>query len=337
MSWRLQLPEACNSANGCLVTNPIRLIIWTLAGLIAAMTVLAFADRLDLGGRPGWVFDLLSHWPRHLALAGLIVTALAFWRRAHAAGVTALAAAAINIALLIGVGGHASPQPAPEGARLIRIVSANVHGSMDALEKLADLSRDYGADIVAAYEVPDALTPADMARLFPALPTHILPSKRDNGWPLIRRSALAARDMLVGATMMFDGSHGVIIKGSLDDVQIVATHPPSPRHPGLMHDRDQQLAAAGAGIDTTRPFIIAGDFNSTPWGRAYNAVPGVRAGDPRFEGTFPAFLGPLGLPIDHIRFGGLVLTDYRVGPDIGSDHLPLFATFAHPSTKLPQN
>ena len=28
--------------------------------------------------------------------------------------------------------------------------------------------------------------------------------------------------------------------------------------------------------------------------------------------------------------GGLVLTDYRAGPDIGSDHLPLFATFALP-------
>jgi endonuclease/exonuclease/phosphatase (EEP) superfamily protein YafD len=104
-----------------------------------------------------------------------------------------------------------------------------------------------------------------------------------------------------------------------------------------MRDRDQQLAAAGASIDQTRPFIIAGDFNSTPWGRAYASVHGVRAGDPRFQGTFPAVLGPLGLPIDHIRFGGLTLTDYRVGPDIGSDHLPLFATFALPSGALPQN
>ena len=38
------------------------------------------------------------------------------------------------------------------------------------------------------------------------------------------------------------------------------------------------------------------------------------------------------MPIDHVTFGGgLVLIEHRVGPDIGSDHLPVFATFALPS------
>ncbi len=312
--------------------NPTHIILWALAALIAAMTVLAFADHLDLGGRPGWVFDLLSHWPRHLAFAGLVIGAVAVWRRAHRAGVTALAATAINIALLIGAGGFATPQPAPEGARIIRVVSANVHGSMEALARVASLARDYDADLVAVYEAPDALTTEDVGGLFPGLPVNVLPSQRANGWPLIRRSLVAARGAGVGGVAMFEGSHGVLIHGVLGPVQFVTTHPPSPGDPGLMRDRDQQLAAAGAYVDASRPFIIAGDFNSTPWGRAYNAVPGTRAGDPRLEGTFPALLGPLGLPIDHIRFGGLILTDYRVGPDIGSDHLPLFATFALPQT-----
>lgn len=310
--------------------DPIRLTLSILSGLIAAITALAFGDRLGLGGVAGWIFDLLSHWPRHFALAGIIVGAIAIWRRVRAAGVTALAAGAINLALLIGVGGFATPQPTPESASLLRIASANVHRSLLALERFVQLARDYDADIVAAYEVPDDLTLADMARLFPDLPTHILPSERANGWPLIRRSMLAARDIRVGATLMFDGSHGVIISGSFNTVQIVTTHPPSPGDPGLKRDRDQQLVAAGVSIDISQPFIIAGDFNSTPWGRAYATVPGTRAGDPRFEGTFPGLLGTLALPIDHIKFGGLTLTDYRVGPDIGSDHSPLFATFALP-------
>jgi endonuclease/exonuclease/phosphatase (EEP) superfamily protein YafD len=78
--------------------------------------------------------------------------------------------------------------------------------------------------------------------------------------------------------------------------------------------------------------VIMGDFNSTPWGRAYSFVPGLRAGDSRFEGTFPAGAGWFGLPIDHIKFGGgLVLTDFRLGESVGSDHLPLLATFALPA------
>jgi endonuclease/exonuclease/phosphatase (EEP) superfamily protein YafD len=314
------------------VRDPVRIIIiWTLAALVAGLTVLSFGDRLGLDGRPGWVFDLLSHWPRHLALAGLVVAGIAFWRRAHAAGVTALVAASINLALLIGVGGFASPQPAPDDARLIRIVSANVHGSMEALVRIASLSRDYDADLVAIYEAPDSLTTNDVGGLFPGLPVNVLPSQRANGWPLIRRSFVAARGAGVGGVAMFEGSHGVLIHGVLGPVQFVTTHPPSPGDPGLMQDRNQQLRAAAGFVHTSRPFIIAGDFNSTPWGRAYAFVPGARAGDPRFEGTFPAILGPFGLPIDHIRFGGgLVLTDYRAGPDIGSDHLPLFATFALP-------
>jgi endonuclease/exonuclease/phosphatase (EEP) superfamily protein YafD len=302
-----------------------------LAALVAGLTMLSFGDRLGLDGRPGWVFDLLSHWPRHLALAALVIAAIAFWRRAHRSGVTALAAASINIALLIGLGGFATPQPASEGARIIRVVSANVHGSLEALARVASLSREYDADLVAIYEAPDALTTTDAGGMFPGLPVIVLPSQRANGWPLIRRSLVAARGAGVGGVAMFEGSHGVLIHGVLGPVQFVATHPPSPGDPGLMHDRDQQLRAAGAYVDASRPFIVAGDFNSTPWGRAYASVPGTRAGDPRFEGTFPALLGPFGLPIDHIRFGGgLVLTDYRAGPDIGSDHLPLFATFALP-------
>lgn len=114
-------------------------------------------------------------------------------------------------------------------------------------------------------------------------------------------------------------------------VHVVTTHPPSPSRPGMLADRNRQLADTDVDFSPKGPFIVAGDFNTTPWGRAYASVPGVRAGDPRLEGTFPGFAGLLGLPIDHIKFGGgLILKDYRVGPDIGSDHLLLFATFALP-------
>jgi endonuclease/exonuclease/phosphatase (EEP) superfamily protein YafD len=311
------------------VRDPVRIILWALALLAAGLTALGLGDRLGLDGRMGWVLDLLSHWPKHVFLLALVVAALAGWRRANGAAGIAAAAAAVNLALVLGVGGFALPQAALAEARQIRVVSANVHGSMTALEKLATQAKAYGADVVSAYEVPDELTVEDVARLFPDMPHRALPSVGLQELKLIRRSMLAVRDAADISFTAFPSSHGVVVRAQVGDVQLLTTHPPSPGDPGLKGDRDAQLRRLGERLDTSRPFIIMGDFNSTPWGRAYGAVPGTRAGDPRFDGTFPAFAGWFGLPIDHVKFGGgLVLTEYHAGENIGSDHLPLFATFA---------
>ena len=311
--------------------DPVRIILWALTALAAGLTVLSLGDRLGLGGRVGWALDLLSHWPKHLFLLSLVAAGLAGWRRFIATAGVASTAAAINLALVLGVSGYALPQPAPQDARRIRVVSANVHGSWETLEKLAALARDYDADLVSAYEVPDDLTDQHLTKLFPDLPHREIPSVGLRDLKLIRRSMLAARDAGQIVVTAYPSSHGAIMRTQAGDVQIVTTHPPSPGDPGLKDDRDRQLADIGDGLDVERPFVIVGDFNSTPWGRAYATVPGARAGDPRFDGTFPAGAGWFGLPIDHIKFGGgLILADYRMGENIGSDHLPLFATFALP-------
>lgn len=311
--------------------DPVRIMIWTLAGLLAAITVLAFGDRLSFAWRAGWVFDLLAHWPRQLFIVGLIIGGVAIWRRMRLAAGLALVSAAINAVLVLSFNDYAQPQAAPTDARPLRVVSANVHRSMAVLENLAALARDYDADVVAVYETPEELDPETLAALFPDLPGRTLPTLGFHQQRLTNRSALAARNAEAIDETVYEGSNGVVIRARIAGVAFVTTHPPSPGGPALKFDRDRQLADLDSGLDTTQPFIIAGDFNSTPWGRAYASAPGTRAGDPRFDGTFPAFAGPLGLPIDHIRFGGgLTLTDYRVGPAIGSDHLPLFATFALP-------
>ncbi|MEQ1780233.1 MAG: endonuclease/exonuclease/phosphatase family protein [Hyphomonadaceae bacterium] len=308
-----------------------KLVFWIGALAIAGVTALGLADRLQMDGAIGWAFDLLSHWPRHLFVVGMLIGALAAWRRAMAPAGILLGAAVVNLAILVGGGEFAQPQPAPPGASMIRVVSANVHGSMEAFQTLVAEAKDYGADIVSVYEAPDELEDADIAGLFPAMARRSLPSVRLEGWPLKRRSMLVADGEGEILVTRFLESNGVIIRAQKNGVQIVTTHPPSPGGPDEKWDRDRQLASIGEGLDTSLPFIIMGDFNTTPWGHAYASAPGTRAGDPRFEGTFPSFAGVLGLPIDHVRFGGgLVLTNYHVGQNIGSDHLPLFATFALP-------
>lgn len=311
-------------------------IVWTLAVGLLGVTALGLLSHTWTEGRIGWALDLMSHWPKHLAVAGLIVGAVAGVRRMRlAAGVAALVVA-WNGALVIGLGGFATPQVAPTGAADIRVVSANVHGSTAAVDQVTRLAHEYGADVVALYEVPASLTVTEVRAKLSGLANISLPIETTDGYLLFRRSMLATNGTAAIDVATFADSNGVIIRTNVDSVRVVTTHPPSPGTPHLRWDRDRQLAQLDDGLDQERPFIIMGDFNSTPWGEAYRRAPGTRAGDPRFEGTFPAFLGPLGLPIDHIRFGGgLVLTDYRTGPDVGSDHLPLFATFALPGDDKP--
>ncbi len=57
--------------------DPIRILLWAGALAIAGATVLGLADRLMVDGWVGWVMDLLSHWPKHLFLAGIVIGALA--------------------------------------------------------------------------------------------------------------------------------------------------------------------------------------------------------------------------------------------------------------------
>jgi endonuclease/exonuclease/phosphatase (EEP) superfamily protein YafD len=75
--------------------------------------------------------------------------------------------------------------------------------------------------------------------------------------------------------------------------------------------------------------VLMGDFNSTPWGSLQS---GFRAGTGfdnrgRLAFTWPSWAPAIfRLPIDQIfAQGAVVVRDYRAGPAVGSDHLPVLA------------
>jgi endonuclease/exonuclease/phosphatase (EEP) superfamily protein YafD len=118
--------------------------------------------------------------------------------------------------------------------------------------------------------------------------------------------------------------------------QVLGLHLSRPK-PGatLRPDLDEAIAAA----QKLGPMdIVAGDFNATPWGAALRRfdtnVPVAR--HTRWLPTWPATLESWDLeglvpvaPIDHIYAGeSWRLIDIKRGPDIGSDHYPVLATFS---------
>jgi len=108
-------------------------------------------------------------------------------------------------------------------------------------------------------------------------------------------------------------------------------------------ERDAEFAAIAKKYadDKSDVLVILGDFNATFYCPALKQLTEAlglhNAREGRgMRGTFPAnFKLPfLRIPIDNLLYrGDAVVTDYRLGPDIGSDHLPSLITLSLPEAK----
>ncbi len=116
-------------------------------------------------------------------------------------------------------------------------------------------------------------------------------------------------------------------------VTLVSTHPMPPMTTANYEARNVQLASiAGLVSDVEGPVVLVGDLNTTMWGENYRrlvASTGLRNVREGFGvlPSWPTFLPFAMIPIDQCLVSdGLLASDVRLGPDIGSDHLPLIAT-----------
>lgn len=116
-----------------------------------------------------------------------------------------------------------------------------------------------------------------------------------------------------------------------DSIQVLGVHTWSPYPPRRALARDRQLADLTAWVEQqARPVCVVGDLNITPWAPAFQKL--LRAGlvDSRASGfgnsaSWPAWLGPFGIPIDHaLCHGECNIQSRRLGPMVwGSDHRPV--------------
>ncbi len=102
-------------------------------------------------------------------------------------------------------------------------------------------------------------------------------------WGFATRVAVLSRLPLLGAEIIAPlGRHDrPFLRFAVEiepgrQLHILAVHPDAPATPGMLHDRNALIARLS---DLARaPFLIAGDFNATPWCPAFRAFPASGSG-----------------------------------------------------------
>jgi endonuclease/exonuclease/phosphatase (EEP) superfamily protein YafD len=297
------------------------------AGGLAAATLAGFM------GHWHWLLDLASHYRWYWLLAAVVWFAAITRRRSRLAAACLLIAAVGNAVPLLPYWLPATGD-APAGDRLA-IVSLNLEVGNPRHDLGLAFLKECDADVVVLVEVDEAWAEA-VASLTDRYPHRVVRPRSDSfGIAVLSRLPLEA----VRVEPLADGPPVVIAvlprgeRGCL----LVAAHPPAPLSASWSALRDAQLAAIGdlAAVEP-RPVIVAGDLNVTPWSHGFRQVTGPRglrdsARGRGVQGSWNAHLWVPRIPIDHVLVSeGVAVVSRRLGPAIGSDHLPVVAALLVP-------
>jgi endonuclease/exonuclease/phosphatase (EEP) superfamily protein YafD len=292
-----------------------------VAGLsFSALGLLSLAPMVWRDEPPWWV-DLLAPFAFHGLIALVAATALwswVGWRRVS--GVTAVLMVIAVVRLYPAC--LARPVEPPPSAPRLTVLHLNVNTANGQLDVLKQLILDSGADVVSVVELSFAAEKA-LATLPP--PWHPLltrPSRDNFGIGMYARiPAVSARPRQLD--VVFPAIEAVLPLGDRE-VVVTAVHVMPPIDAEASEaNRRQLVEVAGWMKAEPRPRILVGDFNATPWSWSLRALAdtGVTRAGGGYRSTWPAPLGPLGIPIDHAFVSAeLTTTELDVLAIHDSDH-----------------
>lgn len=118
-------------------------------------------------------------------------------------------------------------------------------------------------------------------------------------------------------------------------VTVVLTHPLPPITAQDFRLRNQQLHILALAIkDFQGSLVVLGDLNTTPWSyyfQRFRSTAGLVDSRQGFglQPSWPSYFPLIRIPIDHALVSpDLTVLDRQIGPDIRSDHLPVFLELA---------
>jgi endonuclease/exonuclease/phosphatase (EEP) superfamily protein YafD len=293
---------------------------WLAAGL-------ALASAGAMLARLGWPFELLSHFRSQYAAAAIVIATLS---AATSDWITGAVSLGIGLWAMLGLVTRKFEQvdTTPRSSPGLTIAWANVWKKPEALERTVAWASGHGAAVILFGEFPPQ---RDIAEGFADDYPHRLATAVNDGLGFSTRVAVLSRLPLLNTEVMAPvGRHDrPFLRLAVEiapgrQVNILAIHPDAPATPGMLRDRDALIMRLGDLVQA--PFLIAGDFNATPWCPVFRLIPGRRIGAAARRPTWLTGIPLLGLPIDHISVSpGVRASRYAVAPFLGSDHRAILA------------
>lgn len=311
--------------------------------LVVASAGCLVASALGSLGRWHWYADLFTHFRPQLLAASIIMVVLSCIARVRAFRVLSGLALVINASELssywVASKGAAIRQSGtlPDSPRL-RIATINVLRRNQRYDALIHLLRERRPDVVVLQEMDGDWEQA-MRPLKDCYPHQYCVWSKESAFGLgvLSRSPWReARLIELGGT---PGSRGLLVVldflgRRVEVLNVHAPHPTSREKVELVrqfHDALCRWSAANREVGT--PSLVTGDFNLTPWSFLYRRlVRGLGMSDSIRGRIFEATRNvsyPNRLLIDH-AFASCEwhMLDRQIGPDIGSDHRPVFLEWA---------
>lgn len=279
-------------------------------------------------GPYAWPLDLFTHFRVQYALLFLVVAIAMFALRSPLLGaVSAVGAvlAAIPIVSYMGV----PTARAAAGSASFRVVTFNTWFRNHDYAEIGRFLEKTQPDVIVLEELSRdaALRLGGHLHSYPY--SHNDPQRHGAvvfaRWPIVSAESLTMSDGPARAARVTLDWHGT-------QVTVLGVHLHWPLGPTNSRRRNAELdTIASFAAARTEPLIVAGDFNITPWSRHFRTAlqrSGLNdsAAGHGLAPSWPSQFPPLGIRIDHCWVSRhWRSTDVRLGPSLGSDHLPLIA------------
>ena len=319
----------------------LRIRLWDL--LTACGAILSTATVLGFLGSFWWFLDLFSHFRVQYLLGLLAVVLLLLFRHRYKAPAFFGAVAIVNFCTIAPLYFGKEAQPT-EASRSYRGLLMNVNTESGVPAKVAQVIRQFDADLVALEEVNDHWLSALSVPLRAYPYSKAMPRADNFGIALFSKYPIVQSEIRqVGEVDI----PSVIAELELPDgpLTVIATHPLPPGGAEYSRLRNDQLSRLPGIVKQVRsPVLLLGDLNATPWCSHFRRLlsqSGLRDSSQGrgVQPSWPTYLPILLIPIDHcLHTAGIHVTRRAIGPNVGSDHYPLVVDFVltSPSPKSRQ-